>query len=716
MKFERGTISYIISATLTRPTSISATTNCDRKVYLQERVDVGLLPPPLARTITLEPIPKKARKKKTVPVEKTNGGGSATSSDPPEPASDLDSIRATENSGDSSVNFEETQHEFAVGNTPRSPVQSDVRSDASGESAVSGSTGRSGRGPNATADQSNVVTVQTATGKAPTAEKSITATISVPKGGYLPGDVVTVKINVQHRKVVKSMHGVIVTFYRQGRIDYDPPLAAFKRTGDDGKDEYWPRSKTGLGGLSLSSAGSFSVFRKDLSQSISPLIIDPATLTANINASVRVPQDTFSTIEGLPGEMLSFKYHVEVIVDLGGKLANQFIQGGNVKRLGMSGGVTKGIPDESDPGQISAWGGKMIDTDQLRREKGVVAVSFDITIGTVDSTRVRGKAPVWPTHPSLSQHMYDGPGRDGLPHAAGRGNGFHDLAAEDLSPQPPEAPAQPAQVAQPAQPYYPSSPTLMMSRFNLSGSFPAPQYIPPPQLPDESTLTEKERIRLAEERLLPSQPPPAPTATGTTAMAGPSAPPLSPTDDNIYDAEDATSLSNGPSLEPSAPPFPLPPADGAPGGIGVGPHATAPTLDAIAFSESAVNHATDDKQELERQRLLAEASAPPEFPDDYDDGAGQPSTSVTGGPSAPPLDAVDPSAAPSAPAPYDDDDGVNLPPSAPYEIDDSVHYGPQYSYQAAMPGPSSPSGPSSPHHPSTSGVLPPPEPLPKYEK
>jgi hypothetical protein len=122
-------------------------------------------------------------------------------------------------------------------------------------------------------------------------------------------------------------------------------------------------------------------------------------------------------------------------------------------------------------------------------------------------------------------------------------------------------------------------------------------------VPDESALTEKERIRRAEQRLLPSQPPPEPPA------AGPSANPHLHNGENIYDADDgdddhnlaATPVpSRSPQEVPSAPTL-----EDLAGGGG-GPAGTPPHLQ------------TEDKQELERRRLLAEASAPPEFPEDYD--------------------------------------------------------------------------------------------------
>ena len=77
----------------------------------------------------------------------------------------------------------------------------------------------------------------------------------------------------------------------------------------------------------------------------------------------------------------------------------------------------------------------------------------------------------------------------------------------------------------------------------------------------------------------------------------------------------------------------------------------------------APTSAADDKQELERQRLLAEASVPPEFPEDYD----------AAGPS---------SSAPARSAPV-----VAFEPTAPV-LGDEEHYGPHHSYQE--PGLSAP--------------------------
>ncbi|OIW34400.1 hypothetical protein CONLIGDRAFT_3637 [Coniochaeta ligniaria NRRL 30616] len=652
--FERGTIAYMITATLTPPTSISPTTSCERKIYLVEKIDIGSLPPPRARTIYLEPIPKRSRKKKAAAVVEKVG---SVTSDQPEPASDIDSTRVHDNSVDASTigTVAEENNQDALVN-PRSPIHSDIRSEISGDSAVSTSTST---GPSGSAERSHKrdsgSQLTGGTRKSGVGDRTITATIELLKGGCLPGDMVSVRISVQHIKRIKSMHGVIVTLYRQGRIDSAPPISLFKGPASQEearrlqKEEYYPKSKTGLGGLSLSSAGSCSVFRKDLSQTFTPLIIDPVTLTASVTTSVRIPEDAFPTIKGVPGEMITFKYQLEVIVDLGGKLASQIQSGqSSTGRVGAV-GPPPGPPLISNPyeGGVAAWGGRPIDTDRLRREKGVISIAFEVVVGTDDSSRQRGKNVIRGT-PSFYTQQYDQPSPYGPPinEKGALQEGFDNEgydpesyahAHDDYLPE--------AANDAPYGSYGPPEPSEP----------PAPFYVPPPEIPNESRLSEKDRIRQAEQRLLPSQP-----------DAGPSSPAY-PDGENIYDVEDeaqAGSSSQPPPPPPATTDDPTAPPDDAP---------SAPTLD-----ELAVAGGSDDKLELERQRLLAEASAPPEFPEDYD--AAGPSSS-------------------SAPAP-----AAAFEPSAPV-LGDEEHYGPHHAYQE--PGASAAHG-SAPAAPT--------EELPRYER
>lgn len=606
----------MITATLTRPTSISPTTSCDRKVELVERVDIGHLVPPRARTIYLEPISKKAKKKRPPASIVSDRQLSSAADALGETSSDLDSTRVIETSTDGSNVAEEGSQD--IQQNPRSPVHSDLRSDVSGDSAVSGSTGLSSNRLDPTSG--SLGTIHAAGSKKITpGDKTIITTLELLKGGCLPGDTIPIRVNIQHTKPIRSMHGVIVTLYRQGRVDSAPPISLFNNLSKEEirrleKEEYYPRSKTGLGGLSLSSAGSCSVFRKDLSQAISPLFIDPATLSTSITTSVRVPENAFPSIRGVPGEMISFKYRLEIIVDLGGKLSNAIQIGQNARVAGGNGGLSTGV---EIPTGVASFDGSLINTDALKREKGVIFDSFEVVVGTTDSSR-RGKA-VRPA-PSIHTNYYDGtPYSENGPWPGGW---EEDGYAQDFQPFPAEA----------ANPY-----PFWNGGFQESPQTSAPHYIPPPELPDESGLSEKERIRRAETRLLPSQPdaPPQPGPPGADAGEGPS---------NLT--------------------APAPPQLGTEN-AGQGP--SAPTLDDLATGPS------DDKQELERRRLLAEASAPPEFPEDYDAGVGGAAAAQASAPTAVEGDE------PSAPIlteedeygrqfSYDDVAGSSIqPPSAPPE-------------------------------------------------
>lgn len=633
----------MITATLTRPTSIAPTSNCERRVEFVEQIDVGRLPPPRPRTIYLEPISKKAKKKRS-PASVVSDKQNSTPADiPGENSSDLESTRVIETSTDGSNVADESSQDAPP--NPRSPVHSDLKSEVSGDSAVSGSTGLSSN--RIEPSPGSLGTIQAgARKKIMPGNKTITTTLELLKGGCLPGDTIPIRVNIQHTKPIRSLHGVIVTLYRQGRVDSAPPVSLFKNLSKEEmrrleKEEYYPKSKTGLGGLSLTSAGSCSVFRKDLSQALSPLFIDPVTNATSITTSVRVPENAFPSIRGVPGEMISFKYRLEILVDLGGKLSSA-IQVGQNARVAAGGG---GLSTTTDlPAGVASFDGSLINTDALKREKGVIYDSFEVVVGTTDSSR-RGKGVRQGPMVHTQTHYYDGinyvengqwPG-GWEEDAYGSGDNFTQVL-----------------------PPFSGDPVVQYPFWN-GGGFPestlpsVPHYIPPPDMPDESGLSEKERIRRAEQRLLPSQPDAPPplrrpsddAGEGSSSMAAPSAPAVSPPINE--------SMAEVPS---------------------------APTLDDLSAGSSAAPNSSsmDDKQELERRRLLAEASAPPEFPDDYDAGIG---SSAAAGPSAP-----------SAPQEAE--------PSAPI-LTEEDEYGHQFSYNdVAGPSQQAPSAPS--------------EPLPAYQR
>ncbi|KAH8602794.1 hypothetical protein B0O99DRAFT_10027 [Bisporella sp. PMI_857] len=605
--FERGTISYMITSTITRPTSIAATTSCDQKVALVETVDIGPLTPPKPRTISLEPISRRSRRKKAERIKQNASHDTLKEGIDTRPSNEGRQMSGSPLPDESVSQYGDAENM----NNPRSPVESEMLSTVSAvtgtESSTSSSTGLSFRlGP----VPSSSKTISHASGES-ASDKTITATIELLKPGCLPGEALPLKVSIKHSKAIKSMHGIIITLYRQGRIDSAPPLSLFvdikgKEAERLKHEEYYPKSKTGLGGLSLTSAGSSSVFRKDLAQTFAPILVDPVTLTAVVNASVRVPEDAFPTISGVPGEMISFKYHVEVVVDLGGKLAGQQR---HVPRVGtitlpssFGAGAARG---DASSNMLTAMEGSIVDTDHIRREKSVVGCLFEVVVGSTDSARKRGRGNsvrmqgsewqdttiVSPVNSYHHDPIYEEPSaRDEQPYPYqyyDEGYGQQDWGEYAEEPPPIEAPPPPAH------------PEI---------------HVPPPMILPEESLGEKERLRMAEQRLLPSQPP-------QDGDAGPSSPrtiiptPIleipttagqSPSHDDLYDAEDPPYPPRYPLVDPlgpSAPPMET--ATAAP---------SAPTLEDLAPVGGA--RATDDKQELERRRMLAEASAPSDFPDD----------------------------------------------------------------------------------------------------
>ncbi|KAI5861701.1 hypothetical protein GGS23DRAFT_598116 [Durotheca rogersii] len=673
--FERGTISYMVTATLTRPTSIAATSSCETKVSLVEKVDIGLLVPPRERKVCMQTWrrrPKKRKKVASTAAIPTHRG--SVSAETQESASELDSTRVNEILNRSSVSLGEATTVGAA--APRSPLRTDVipadlQSEVSGDSAVSNNSGsNSARGADASAES---VAVSKASGNI---EREITATVELLKGGCLPGDILPVRIQIEHNRRMKSMHGIIVTLYRQGRVDYSPPISLFTAELSKGdaerleREDYYPRSRTGLGGLSLSSAGSCSVFRKDLSQAVAPLIIDPATLTANITTSVRVPEDVFPSIKNVPGGLISFKYHVEVVLDLGGKLAGQTAgssqQASRMSPLGISGGNPASPAEAYDLKRLANWNGTIVDTDHLRREKGVISVSFEVVVGTMDSNRSRGKSVARPSltvQPPAAQDVRVG--GDGPNYNWQGENNEENGYDRDFDS---------AQLGSPRG-HLPVATSPQTSYYDFQNyETHAPVYVPAPEVPSENELSEKERVHQAEQRLLPSQPPQQPSET----EAGPSQP-SAPAESSAYFGGIAAPAAVDPEGEgPSAPTL----ADLTQGGA-------PPPLPPPAPSSTS-RTAADDKQELERQRLLQEASAPPEVPDDCD--GGEPSTSA----SAPPADQPLNPGEPTAPALGADDDDH-------YYYGRGHGHGTPHAYHDDLAGPST-------RVPRTS------EPLPRYER
>jgi arrestin-related trafficking adapter 9 len=277
-QFERGTVSYFVTATLTRPTTIAPTLSCDRRVLFQDSIDVGHTPTSKPRIISLEPISKRGRVKAKV---------KQTSLDKVQGSFSLDGTKCSE------TDHSQLSNPSSAERPPLSPAPSDISS-TSGITTSSQSFQIVNHPPPASgASPGNSETKSTSTSMS---GKAITATTELLKPGALPGDIVPLKISIHHTK--PNARGlVIATLYRQGRIDMHPPIPLTSR--NKGKrpeyEDVYPRSKTGLGGLHFSNSSPSSVFRKDLSQTSAMMVVNPQTLTADVRTSIKIPEDASSS-------------------------------------------------------------------------------------------------------------------------------------------------------------------------------------------------------------------------------------------------------------------------------------------------------------------------------------------------------------------------------------------------------------------------------------
>ena len=548
----------MLTSTITKPTTISPTAQCHYKIKVVESINIAPLQPPKPRTVSLEAVPKKSKPKRPVKDTQTGVPKLLPNDERPPDAAALP----------------------PSDDPPLSPVPSEISSaSATSGSSVSWqlrSTSSIGRNPNIDKEKSSS-----------SAAHCISASIEVLRGGCLPGDTLPVQIFVSHGKAIKSLQGIIITLYRLARIDTHPaiPLGTSREGEKPEYEDYYPKSRTGLGGLSLSSAGSCRSFRQDLNQVFAPLIIDPRTLTASVRSSIKVPEDLFPTINTVPGQMISFKYYVEVVVDLRGKLAGQDRVRSQLGIVNGAAGYGNGDPKVSGVDGSSglvfplASGFGCLDTSQIRRERSVVSWPFELIVGTRDSERKRGKQS---EDFQASETTQSGPPAATTRVSTGSVEPVTDQRTSGIQFRVPEHSGDSPQYTNITQVY----------------------AIPPPE--PEETVDEKTRLRQAEQRLLPSAPPGEPLGSKSTQ---PSAPEAVDHEDFVYRYRLHQPVHPEPFSSLLATDLPQSSVQRQVGHHYS--HGSSPTLAGPS----------DDKQELEIRRLQLAASSPEE------DGTGSAGTS-----------------------------------------------------------------------------------------
>lgn len=524
-------------------------------ITVRESIDLAYLPCPVPQVIPLETIHRKPRRTKTAVISQRSGSSNLIKNNPPQ-------IPVVHSSAISEVSDGSLRSpSVSDGGCPSTVSSARIDCETGSVPTIGHGSGNLDGHSVASSDEAMI---------APT------ATVEMLQSGCLPGDTVAVRVAINLTRQFKNPHGIILTLYRECHIDIHPaiPLGSWQNGRKQEYEDYYPKSLTGLGGLSLSSGGSSRVFRQDISQKSTALYVDKQTLAANVKASVPVPEGLFPTISSVPGAMIDFKYYVETIIDLRGRST---IQEHVLPRLSMVNSVPSLSRTESrfdgpevyDSVKLPLNTGlSFLETSQMRREKGVVTHVSEVVVGTRDSGRNRLKKADY--HRDHDDAQMEGP--EGRPSA--RTDDIDNHLQDDgrLSHHDAE------------NMYHGNNGVLEDSH---AIDFAPVHDLPSPEI--EEHVDEKTRLRRAAEFLLPSAPP---QTTGPSSLGQVSHPPSAPA---AFEEDGFVGDLHQPG--PSAPAY---------------NRSTSPLEDAgpspARFSSDASS--LDDKQELERRRLQAQASSP----------------------------------------------------------------------------------------------------------
>lgn len=290
-------------------------------------------------------------------------------------------------------------------------------------------------------------------------------------------------------------------------------------------EDVYPRSKTGLGGLHFSNSSASSVFRKDLCQTSAMMVVNPHTLTADVRASIKVPEDAFPTMSNVPGGMIEFKYYVEVVIDLCGTLGeSRFLP--RISLTSPPQSFTNNSNSNDTSLQVTSnWADNILDTTQLRRGRNIVVCLFEVIVGSKDSTRASKK---WD---------------DGTIAESQRSHNFPETDHHPVEDQ-----------------YY-SENDYYNEQYHYGGwsddhlhwpenQMPVPHFVPPPE--PEEEVDEKTRLRRHEALLLPSQPSDVVGSSSTGETSAPTAP-FIPEEADLYQRLDIDRNEEGVFVERNIP-------------------------------------------------------------------------------------------------------------------------------------------------------------------
>ena len=307
-------------------------------------------------------------------------------------------------------------------------------------------------------------------------QEVIKVSLEIPQRGYLRGELIPISINISHLRQIQDMNGIIITLVRVSRLDNGPE-------------------------------GLYDSFRKDLQQLVLPLFVDPKTLKGQIRSSIRVPVDAFPTIVGCP--LMSFQYYIEVLLNLSGKSVS--LDDPEVPKQKEQTSLQSYIQTQAKdfkfdfsnyPNILLNHNERsfFVNTDKFKKMKKFVQLTAEITIGTTRLASKNGNISSIDNGTRLTQGVASTP--------LTRTNSVHFLETDTF-----QSSRRRSSLGEELQENVDRTPPYSEAyndeAFN-SSTIPSyneiqfPNLIP---LPEESQISEKERMRIHEASLYPSEPP-----------------------------------------------------------------------------------------------------------------------------------------------------------------------------------------------------------------
>lgn len=293
--------------------------------------------------------------------------------------------------------------------------------------------------------------------------------VDITESGFLRGEMIPLKIKLHHYKPIQSSSGIIATLIRICRVDNGPEAP-------------------------------IQSFRKDLAQTIAPLYIDPESLTSEISTSLKVPVDAFPTIVG--SDLVTFQYYIEVLANISSKnliSSNGTSQGSKSSKNKFSHSLVFNTETPQEREMLRSEQG-VLNVDKLKRIKNFLGLNTEIIVGTERNHKRAqiGKKTV------VGNALYGTNNVNGH-----NGNGSSNISG--------------ASSCNGDSPVHFESDNSMLETFSQTSISPLSIngnttnnknnnsvistgeeiFIPP----EDPNLSEKERLRLREQALLPSEPP-----------------------------------------------------------------------------------------------------------------------------------------------------------------------------------------------------------------